>query len=100
MIFIVSTLGEWVMLQELFAIDLAKDLLGAHPGSYALVVSTKVVSFTWYNGKDKDMLFPNCFFRMDVAAMMLSNQCLDKRHTKNELKQKVRSHKGMDDRSL
>ncbi|KAF6156882.1 hypothetical protein GIB67_000422 [Kingdonia uniflora] len=80
--------------------DLAKDLLGIHPSSYALVVSTEVVSFTWYNGKDKDMLFPNCFFRMDAAAMMLSNQRLDKRYTKYELKQVVRTHKGMDDRSL
>ncbi|KAF6149355.1 hypothetical protein GIB67_016893 [Kingdonia uniflora] len=82
------------------AIDLAKDLLAAHPGSYALVVSTEVVSFTWYNGKDKDMLFPNCFFRMGAAAMMLSNQHLDKWRAKYELKQVVRTHKGMDDRSF
>ncbi|KAF6143857.1 hypothetical protein GIB67_009838 [Kingdonia uniflora] len=82
------------------AIDLAKDLLDAHPGSNALVVGTEVVSFTWYNGKDKDMLFPNCFFRMGAAAMMLSNQHLDKWRAKYELKQVVRTHKGMDDRSF
>ena len=33
------------------AIDLAKDLLNAYPGSYALVVCLEEVTFTWYAGK-------------------------------------------------
>ncbi|KAL2458176.1 3-ketoacyl-CoA synthase 10 [Forsythia ovata] len=82
------------------AIDLAKDLLGAYPGSYALVVSTEIVSFTWYDGNELDMLLPNCFFRMGAAAVLLSNHRLDRWRAKYELKQLVRTHKGMDDRSF
>lgn len=81
------------------AIDLAKDLLGAYPGSYALVVSAEVTNFSWYNGNDLDMLLPNCFLRMGAAAMLLSNCLLDRWRAKYELKQLVRTHKGPNDRS-
>ncbi|KAK2447271.1 3-ketoacyl-CoA synthase [Trifolium repens] len=81
------------------AIDLAKDLLDAYPRSYALVVSTEAVSYSWYSGNDSDMLIPNCFFRMGAAAIMLSNFRLDRWHAKYELKQLVRTHKGMDNKS-
>ncbi|KAL4349251.1 hypothetical protein S245_032140 [Arachis hypogaea] len=81
------------------AIDLARDLLDAYPSSYALVVSTEVVSSSWYTGNDIDMLIPNCFFRMGAAAVMLSNFRLHKWRAKYELKQLVRTHKGMDNRS-
>ncbi|KAF5725978.1 3-ketoacyl-CoA synthase 15-like [Tripterygium wilfordii] len=84
----------------LIAIDLAKDMLNAYPGSYALVVSTEVVSYTWYNGNDTDMLFSNCFFRMGTSAMLLSSRRLDRWRSKYELKQIVRTHKGVDDRSF
>ncbi|EEF32005.1 3-ketoacyl-CoA synthase 15 [Ricinus communis] len=82
------------------AIDLARDLLNAYPGSYALVVSTEVVSYTWYSGIDQDMLLPNFFFRMGAAAMLLSSRRLDRWRSKYELKQLVRTHKGMDNRSF
>ncbi|XP_077238642.1 3-ketoacyl-CoA synthase 10-like [Tasmannia lanceolata] len=82
------------------AIDLAKDLLSAHPGTYALVVSTEIVTFAWYVGKEIDMLVPNCFYRMGAAAMLLSNCRLDRWRSKYELKQLVRTHKGADDRSF
>ncbi|KAK6944626.1 3-Oxoacyl-[acyl-carrier-protein (ACP)] synthase III, C-terminal [Dillenia turbinata] len=81
------------------AIDLASDLLNAYPGSYALVVSTEIVSAAWYTGKERDMLFSNCFFRMGAAAMLLSSHFLDRWHAKYELKQVVRTHKGMDEKS-
>ncbi|MCH82478.1 3-ketoacyl-CoA synthase 10-like [Trifolium medium] len=71
------------------AIDLAKDLLDAYPRSYALVVSTEAVSYSWYSGNDSDMLIPNCFFRMGAAAIMLSNFRLDRWRAKYELKQIV-----------
>lgn len=71
----------------IIAIDLAKDLLNAYPGSYALVVSTEAVSYTWYSGNDMDMLLPNCFFRMGAAAMLLSSCRLDRWRSKYELKQ-------------
>lgn len=69
------------------AIDLARDLLNAYRGSYALVVSTEAVSYSWYSGKDIHMLLPNCFFRMGAAAMLLSNCHLDRWRSKYELKQ-------------
>lgn len=71
----------------IIAIDLARDLLIAYPGSYALVVSTEVVSHTWYCGNDPDMLLPNCFFRMGAAAMLLSSCRPDRWHSKYQLKQ-------------
>lgn len=71
----------------IIAIDLAKDLLNAYPGSYALVVTTEVVSNTWYGGNEVDMLLPNCFFRMGAAAVLLSSCRLDKWRSKYEFKQ-------------
>ncbi|KAK1549947.1 hypothetical protein Q3G72_011005 [Acer saccharum] len=84
----------------IIAIDLAKDLLNAYPASYALVVSTEVVSNTWYGGNEADMLIPNCFFRMGAAAVLLSSFRLDRWRAKYELKQLIRTHKGMDNRSF
>ncbi|WVY92861.1 hypothetical protein V8G54_031949 [Vigna mungo] len=81
------------------AIDLAKDLLDAYPRTYALVVSTEAVSSTWYSGNDIEMQLPNCFFRMGAAAIVLSNFRLDRWRAKYELKQLVRIHKGMNNRS-
>lgn len=71
----------------IIAIDLAKDLLKAYPGCYALVVSTEVVSYTWYSGNDMDMLLPNCLFRIGAAAMLLSSCRSDRWRSKYELKQ-------------
>ncbi|CAI9098988.1 OLC1v1035731C1 [Oldenlandia corymbosa var. corymbosa] len=82
------------------AVDLAKDLLNAYPGSYALVVSLEAMTFTWYAGKELDMLLPNCFFRMGSAAILLSNHRTDRWRAKYELKQLVRTHKGLDNRSF
>ncbi|XP_041020640.1 3-ketoacyl-CoA synthase 15-like [Juglans microcarpa x Juglans regia] len=84
----------------IIAIDLATDLLRAYPGSYALVVSTEAVTYSWYNGQEFDMLLPNCFFRMGAAAMLLSSSRLDRWRSKYELEQLVRTHKAMDDRSF
>ncbi|KAK4478973.1 hypothetical protein RD792_014480 [Penstemon davidsonii] len=82
------------------AIDLANDLLNAYPSSYALVVSTEIISFTWYGGNELELLLPNCFLRMGAAAVLLSNGLLDRWRAKYQLKQLVRTHKGTDDRSF
>ncbi|KAI3447274.1 hypothetical protein Pfo_003939 [Paulownia fortunei] len=93
-------LGGMGCAASITAIDLANDLLNAYPGSYALIVSTEVISFTWYGGNELDMLLPNCFLRMGAAAVLLSNHRLDRWRSKYQLKQLVRTHKGMDDRSF
>ncbi|CAL4970710.1 unnamed protein product [Urochloa decumbens] len=80
------------------AVDLAKDLLQTHPGSYALVVSTENITLNWYAGNDRSKLVTNCLFRMGGAAVLLSNRRSDRRRAKYELVHTVRTHKGADDR--
>ncbi|RRT49938.1 hypothetical protein B296_00052022 [Ensete ventricosum] len=84
----------------IIALDLARDMLQANPSSYAVVVSTEAVSFTWYTGRNRSMLIPNCFFRMGCSAVLLSNRRRDFRRAKYRLEDIVRTHKGADDRSF
>jgi 3-ketoacyl-CoA synthase len=82
----------------LLSVDLAKDLLQTHPGSYALVISTENITLNWYSGNDRSKLVSNCLFRMGGAAVLLSNRRSDRRRAKYELVHTVRTHKGADDR--
>ncbi|XP_031112681.1 3-ketoacyl-CoA synthase 10-like [Ipomoea triloba] len=84
----------------IIALDLARDMLQANPNNYALVVSTEMVSFNWYSGKDRSMLIPNCFFRMGCSALLLSNRRRDYGRAKYRLEHIVRTHKAADDRSF
>ncbi|KAF4352744.1 hypothetical protein CsatB_026313 [Cannabis sativa] len=83
----------------LISIDLAKQLLQAHPNSYALVVSMENITLNWYFGNDRSMLVSNCLFRMGGAAVLLSNRSSDRRRSKYQLIHTVRTHKGADDKS-
>ncbi|KAK4775685.1 hypothetical protein SAY87_023646 [Trapa incisa] len=83
----------------LISIDLAKQLLQANPNSYALVVSMENITLNWYFGNDRSMLVSNCLFRMGGAAILLSNRWSDRRRSKYQLVQTVRTHKGSEDRS-
>ena len=82
------------------AIDLARDMLQSNPNNYAVVVSTEVVGYNWYQGRDRSMLIPNCFFRMGCSAVLLSNRRRDYYRAKYRLEHIVRTHKGADDRSF
>ncbi|ERN05573.1 hypothetical protein AMTRI_Chr12g267750 [Amborella trichopoda] len=82
------------------ALDLAQDMLQANPNNLAVVVSTEIVSYSWYSGNKRSMLLPNCFFRMGCAGMLLSNRRRDSRRSKYRLEHIVRTHKGADDRSF
>ncbi|GMI84341.1 FIDDLEHEAD, 3-ketoacyl-CoA synthase 10 [Hibiscus trionum] len=84
----------------IIAVDLARDMLQANPNNYAVVVSTEMVGYNWYPGKDRSMLVPNCFFRMGCSAVLLSNRRRDYRRAKYRLEHLVRTHKGADDRSF
>ncbi|XP_078431297.1 3-ketoacyl-CoA synthase 17-like [Wolffia australiana] len=79
------------------AIDLAKDLLQVHRGTYALVVSTENITQNWYFGNRKAMLIPNCLFRVGAAAVLLSNRGSDRRRAKYRLVDAVRTHLGADE---
>ncbi|XP_074579348.1 3-ketoacyl-CoA synthase 6-like [Curcuma longa] len=81
----------------LISIDLARDLLQAHPNSYALVVSTEIITPNYYIGKERSMLLPNCLFRMGAAAVLLSNRRRDRSRAKYRLLHVVRTHRGADD---
>ncbi|KAG8657260.1 hypothetical protein MANES_03G055800v8 [Manihot esculenta] len=61
----------------IIAVDLGRDMLQANPNNYAVVVSTEIVGFNWYNGKERSMIIPNCFFRMGCSAVLLSNRRRD-----------------------
>uniref|UniRef100_A0A7N0UZK1 3-ketoacyl-CoA synthase n=1 Tax=Kalanchoe fedtschenkoi TaxID=63787 RepID=A0A7N0UZK1_KALFE len=56
------------------AVDLAKNLLTVHNGQNAVVLSTEIISQTWYPGNDPSMLTINCLFRMGGAAILLTNK--------------------------
>ncbi|KAJ3692684.1 hypothetical protein LUZ60_011779 [Juncus effusus] len=57
--------------------DIAKQFLETRRvKSYALVVSTEIVSTGWYSGKDPRKLILNCFFRTGCSAALLTNQTL------------------------
>ncbi|CAK9150711.1 unnamed protein product [Ilex paraguariensis] len=84
----------------LISMDLARDLLQVHPNSYALVVSTEIITPNYYQGKERAMLLPNCLFRMGGAAMLLSNKRRERTRAKYRLVHVVRTHKGADDKSF
>ncbi|XP_062216360.1 3-ketoacyl-CoA synthase 6-like [Phragmites australis] len=83
----------------LISIDLARDTLQVHPNSNALVVSTEIITPNFYQGSRRDMLLPNCLFRMGAAAILLSNRRREARRAKYRLVHVVRTHKGADDRA-
>ncbi|QHO51379.1 3-ketoacyl-CoA synthase [Arachis hypogaea] len=82
----------------LISIDLAKDLLQAHPNSYALIISMENITLNWYFGNDRSKLVSNCLFRMGGAAVLLSNKSSDRRRSKYRLVTTVRTNKGADDK--
>ncbi|XP_074309464.1 3-ketoacyl-CoA synthase 6-like [Silene latifolia] len=83
----------------LISVDLARDLLQAHPNSNAVIVSTEIITPNYYQGKERAMLLPNCLFRMGGAAILLSNKAKYRRRAKYRLLHVVRTHKGTDDRA-
>lgn len=83
----------------LLSILLARDLLGAHNNSLALVLSMESVSSNMYHGQVNSMLLANCLFRMGGAAILLSNRKSDRQIAKYELQHLVRTHLGSKDNS-
>ncbi|KAJ3694824.1 hypothetical protein LUZ60_000201 [Juncus effusus] len=81
----------------LISIDLARNLLQSHGNSYALVVSTEIITPNYYLGKERSMILPNCLFRMGAAAILLSNCRREGSRAKYRLSHVVRTHKGADD---
>ncbi|KAM0933617.1 putative very-long-chain 3-oxoacyl-CoA synthase [Dioscorea sansibarensis] len=77
------------------SIDIARTLLQLNRGSFALIVSTEVLSTGWYSGKDQRKLLLNCVFRSGSAALILTNKRL--KNLKYKLLHLVRTQRAFDD---
>ncbi|XP_068640296.1 3-ketoacyl-CoA synthase 5-like [Aristolochia californica] len=84
---------------ELIALKLAQNLLQVHSNSYALLLSTEIITPCSYLGKERPMLVTNCLFRMGGAALIISNRSSDRRRAKYRLNHVIRTHLGADDRA-
>ncbi|GBF92374.1 hypothetical protein Rsub_05576 [Raphidocelis subcapitata] len=73
------------------AVDLAQQLLQTCPDTYVLVVSHENLTSNWYPGSDRSMLVPNCIFRSNGAAVLLSNKRSEARRAKYHLQTLVRT---------
>lgn len=81
------------------AIDLAQNLLQVHNNSYAIVLSTEILSTGWYAGHEQPKLILNCLFRIGSAAIWLTNKKQDIKSSKYQLLWTLRTQKAFDDRA-
>ncbi|KXZ56245.1 hypothetical protein GPECTOR_1g213 [Gonium pectorale] len=79
------------------AVNLAADLLKAHPGKIALFVTNETTTPCFYKGRDKHRLVTNVLFRMGAAASILTNKPSLARKAKYSLEHRVRVHMGASD---
>ncbi|KAK9683214.1 hypothetical protein RND81_10G123700 [Saponaria officinalis] len=81
------------------SIDLAHKLLQVWPNSYALVVSTEIITPNCYMGLERSMLVPHCLFRMGCSAILVTNKWAERNRSKYRLQYIVRTHLGSDDKA-
>uniref|UniRef100_A0A6N2NGC1 3-ketoacyl-CoA synthase n=1 Tax=Salix viminalis TaxID=40686 RepID=A0A6N2NGC1_SALVM len=81
------------------AIDMAQNLLKVHKNSYAVVLSTEILSTGWYPGHEKSKLLLNCTFRMGGAAILLSNKNEARKSSKYKFFFSVRNQRSFEDKS-
>ncbi|KAM3209224.1 hypothetical protein ACQJBY_063734 [Aegilops geniculata] len=81
-------------------IGLAENILQCDSRcTYALVVSTEILTSDYYSGNERAMLLQNCLFRMGASAVLLSTSRARARHAQYRLARVVRTHAGHDDRA-
>ncbi|XP_073103028.1 3-ketoacyl-CoA synthase 5-like [Elaeis guineensis] len=80
-------------------IDVAQSLLRVHRKSYAVVLSTEILSTGWYSGRDRRKLLLNCYFRMGGSAVLLTNRREAKWWSKYRLVRLLRTQRAFDDKS-
>lgn len=81
------------------AIDMAKDLFKVHKNSYAVILSTEILSTGWYSGKERPKLLLNCLFRMGSAAVLLTNKKEAKISSKYKLFTSLRTQRAFEDKA-
>jgi len=78
------------------AMDLARTLLEHNPGTRALVVSHENITNAWYVGNDRSMMVPNCIFRVNGSAMLVTSRTQDAPRAKYLLKYLIRTNLARD----
>ncbi|GLT49292.1 hypothetical protein SLA2020_228590 [Shorea laevis] len=81
------------------AIDLAQNLLKTHNNSYAVILSTEILSTGWYSGNERQKLLLNCVFRMGGAAILLTNKKEAGKSSKYKLFCSLRTQRAFEDRA-
>ncbi|KAL9226547.1 hypothetical protein vseg_002347 [Gypsophila vaccaria] len=81
------------------SIDLVHKLLQVWPNSYALVVSTEIITPNCYLGQERSMLVPSCLFRMGCSAIILTNKWSEIKRAKYRLQHIVRTNLGANDKA-
>uniref|UniRef100_A0A0D9XFS8 FAE domain-containing protein n=1 Tax=Leersia perrieri TaxID=77586 RepID=A0A0D9XFS8_9ORYZ len=63
---------------SVIGVDVPRNLLVTHDINYVVVVSAKIMTVGWYNGKDHSKLLLNYYFRTGCSAALLTkNHCAD-----------------------
>ncbi|XP_021755134.1 3-ketoacyl-CoA synthase 5-like [Chenopodium quinoa] len=81
------------------SLDLAKRLLQVMPNSYALVVSTEILTPNCYMGLERSMTVPGCLFRLGCSSLLLTNKREERYRAKYQLLHTIRTHIGANDAS-
>nr|XP_017226045.1 PREDICTED: 3-ketoacyl-CoA synthase 6-like [Daucus carota subsp. sativus] len=85
---------------SLISMSIVRDLLQVHPNYKAVVISAEIITTSYYQGKERSMLVPNCLFRMGGAAIFLSTRkTFHNIRAKYRLVHLIRSHTTDDDKS-
>ncbi|KAL5811055.1 hypothetical protein ACOSQ4_027623 [Xanthoceras sorbifolium] len=80
-------------------IEFVQNLLKTHKNTYAIILSTEILSTGWYSGREKSKLLLNCLFRMGSAAILLTNKKEARNSSKYKLVCTVRTHRAFEDKA-
>lgn len=80
-------------------LNLARDMLVAHPGKICLFVSSEVITAAFYPGLRKEALVTNALFRVGGSASILTNNPRWRGRAKYQLQHCLRVHTGANDRA-
>jgi hypothetical protein len=80
-------------------LNLARDMLIAHPGKICLFVSSEVITAAFYPGYRKEALVTNALFRVGGTAAILTNNPRWRSRSKYQLQRCLRVHTGANDRA-
>ncbi|XP_010534309.1 PREDICTED: 3-ketoacyl-CoA synthase 19-like [Tarenaya hassleriana] len=82
---------------SVISVDLVQRYFMTHKNAMAIVVSTESMGPSWYSGKDRSMMLPNCHFRVGGSSVLLTNKAKMKNKSIMKLKSMVRTHIGSED---